>query len=75
MDEPHQSAHFTVTSPLAAYQLLLEVLQDARETTHWYRFSGLSVPSILTNGLTLEGQISEISEKISLISGVRHADS
>jgi hypothetical protein len=66
---------FTVTSYLAAAEVLLTVLEDARTTTKNYRVTGLTPESILQGGLVLEGEVDEISEKIAVISGATQHDS
>jgi hypothetical protein len=70
-----QTARFRFRSYLSAAEALLLVLEDARETEKSYRVTGLSPEAILMDGLVLEGQIEEISEKVAAISGATRSDS
>ena len=70
-----QTARFRFRSYLAAAEALLLVLEDARTTKKSYRVTGLSPEAILMDGLTLEGEIQEISEKVAAISGATQHDS
>ncbi len=64
-----ETVHFTFTSYLAAADALLTVMEDMRTTKRWYRLIGRSPEALLLNGMTLEGEISEVSELISAIPG------
>ena len=70
-----RTIRFRFTDYLGATEALLLVLEDARETPKKYRITGISPESILTNGLLLEGDIEEISERVALISGATQHDS
>lgn len=71
---PHTTARFTFSSLLGAAQALLMVLEDARSTTHPYRFTGLSPDRVLKAGLLLEGDVDDIVRRIEGIEGsTRHA--
>lgn len=69
-----RTATFTVTTYLAAAEVLLVVLEDARSTQKNYRVTGLSPESILQSGLVLEGEIEEVSERVYAVSGATLAD-
>lgn len=68
------SARFYFDTLQAAAAGLLTVLLDARETEKFYRFGGLSAPSLLRSGLLLEGDIEEISAKLEDLTGVVRQD-
>lgn len=70
-----QSAHFTFNTYLAAAEALLVVMEDARATDKYYRITGKSPEALIGGGLTLEGEISEVSEKVAEISGAILRDS
>ena len=53
----------------SAASALLAVLIDARTTESFYRFGNLSSRQILVSGLTLEGEIENISDKLDKIPG------
>lgn len=69
------TVRFRFPDYISASEALLTVLEDARRTDKKYRITGLSPASILTHGLLLEGEIDEISEKLSAISGATRHDS
>ncbi len=69
-----KTARFTFDSYLAAAEALLITLEDARTTKLFYQITGLTPETILRGGLTLEGQIDGISEKLSAISGATRHD-
>ena len=64
-----ETVHFTFETYLAATEALLVVMTDARETPRKYRIIGRSPERLILGGLTLEGEIQEISEKVAAISG------
>ena len=70
-----QTARFRFRSYVSAAEALLTVLEDARRTKKSYRITGLSPEAILVDGLTVEGEIEEISEKLSAVSGATRQDS
>lgn len=70
-----QTVRFRFRSYLAAAEALLLVLEDARVTQRTYRITGLSPEAILMDGLVLEGEIAEVSEKVAAISGATRHDS
>lgn len=70
-----ETARFTFPSYVAAAEGLLTALEDARNTKLSYRITGLSPEAILVSGLRVEGQISEVSEKLAAISGATRHDS
>ena len=73
MAETHTTVRYTFPTLLGSVLALLVVLEDARHTDRSYRFSGLSPKAILRSGLLLEGDVADISERVSSISGaVRH---
>jgi hypothetical protein len=62
-------ARFIFDSLESAAYGLETVLVDARETKSEYLFAGLSASQILKSGLILEGDITEIVEKLKIIDG------
>ena len=64
-----ESARFSFDTYLAATEALLVVMEDMRGTSRRYRITGRSPQALLVRGLLLEGEISEVSEKISEIDG------
>lgn len=66
-----RSVSYSFASFAGAVEALLVVLEDARKTMYRYRITGKSPERILQNGLLLEGEIEQISEKIALISGAK----
>lgn len=69
-----QTVRFTYDSYLGAAKALLAVLEDGEKTDKDYRVTGLSPERILVNGLVLEGEIDDISEVLSTISGATRHD-
>ena len=68
-----ETVRYTFPTLLGATLALLTVLEDARTTQRAYRFTGLSPHTILRSGIFLEGDVADISERVSSISGaVRH---
>jgi len=59
--------------PSAAAGLLAVVL-DARTTEKSYRFGGLDATTVYRSGLLLEGEISEVVEKVEAIPGAVRQD-
>lgn len=45
------------------------VLTDARTTEHTYKFAGIGADQILKSGLIIEGEISEVTEKLKNLKG------
>ncbi len=70
-----RSVHFTFDTYLAAAEALLVVMTDARTTTKRYRIIGRSPERLLSIGLTLEGEIDEVSELVVDIPGATLRDS
>ncbi len=69
-----QTVRFTFLTYLGAAEALLATLEDARKTDKSYRITGLSPENIVVSGLVLEGEIDEISEILSSISGATRHD-
>lgn len=69
-----QTARFTFETYVGAAEALLTALEDARSTKRTYRITGLSPEKIVLSGIVVEGEIDEISEKLSLISGATRHD-
>ncbi len=67
-----QTARFYFDSYQSAAGGILAVLLDARTTDKTYRFTGLSVQDVLTSGLVITGEITDIVEKVSKLPGVLH---
>lgn len=53
----------------AAAEGLATVLLDARQTKFSYSFAGISADQILKSGLILEGDVSEVTEKLQDLEG------
>lgn len=70
-----KTIRFRFRSYLGAAEALLLVLEDARKTDKTYRITGLTPESILMDGMILEGEVEEISEKLAAISGATQHDS
>lgn len=70
-----QTVRFRFRTYLASAEALLLVLEDARKTEDSYRITGITPEAILRDGLVLEGQIENISEKVAAISGAMKQDS
>jgi hypothetical protein len=70
-----KTVRFTFRSFLGAAEALLVVMEDARMTSNRYRIRGRSPESIWERGLTLEGEIDAVSEKVAAISGATRHDS
>lgn len=70
-----ESASFSFTSYLAASEALLVVMEDMRGTSRRYRITGRTPAFLLRRGLYIEGEISEVSEKILEIEGTILRDS
>lgn len=69
-----KTARFTFSTYMGALEGLILVLEDARTTTKKYQITGLSAGRIIKEGLLLEGDIDEVSEKLALISGATRHD-
>lgn len=69
-----KSARFTFTTYAGALEGLIVALEDARKTKKRYQITGLSATRIIREGLLVEGEIDEVSEKLSLISGATRHD-
>lgn len=75
MDTAHTTTTFHFDSLEAAAGGLLEVIQDARYTKTFYKFGGLTAQQVLSSGLRLSGDISEVASKVENIPGaVRYDD-
>ena len=68
------TARFLFDSFVSAAEALVIVLEDARDTTEQYTFSGLTVKQIRTSGLVLTGQIDSVANKIERLEGVARLD-
>lgn len=69
------SCRYLFDSIGSAAEALDTVLGDARKTTDFYTFGGLTAQSVLTSGLLLEGQLEGITPKLDKIAGaVRYDD-
>lgn len=53
----------------SAADALALVLEDARNTKLFYRFSGLTPALVLSSGLVLSGDLSDIAPKLSALQG------
>ena len=69
-----KTARFTFSNYVGAVEGLIIALEDARTTTKKYQITGLSAGRIIKEGLLLEGDIDEVSEKLALISGATRRD-
>lgn len=70
-----QTVRFRFRTYLSSAEALLLVLEDARTTKDSYRITGITPEAILKDGLVLEGQIDNISEKVAAIPGATKHDS
>ena len=69
-----KTARFTFSTYVGAVEGLIIALEDARTTTKRYQITGLSAGRIIREGLLVEGDIDEVSEKLALISGATRHD-
>lgn len=53
----------------SAAEGLETVLTDARKTKFSYSFAGISADQILKSGLILEGEVTEVAEKLQDLEG------
>ncbi len=60
---------FMFDSTEAAAEALAVVLEDARTSKVFYRFSGLTPQAVLLSGLFLEGELALIQPKLDNIEG------
>lgn len=70
----HQSVHFYFDSIGAAAAALRTVLLDAAQTKKSYRWGPLDASAMLTSGLTLDGEVTEIAAKVEQIPGTLRQD-
>lgn len=69
MIDASESLRFHFDSLDAAAEGLLAVLDDARSGTAEYRFGSLSAKQVLSSGLMLEGDITEVAAKLDKVPG------
>lgn len=54
----------------SASDALATVLEDARASKVFYRFSGLTPAQVLASGLLMDGELDDITDKLDKIDGV-----
>ena len=62
---------FTFDSLRSAIEALLVVVEDAASTKRDYTIHNITPSTILKKGLILEGDVADISEKVSRVRGSR----
>lgn len=65
----HRTLKIVYSDLAAAVEGLLIVLEDARTTRRLYTITGLSLDQILSNGMTLSGEVDDISSKVGTVQG------
>jgi hypothetical protein len=63
------TAIYQFDSLTAAAEALVVVLEDARESDVYYKFSPLSAREVLDRGLSLTGDIEIVTEKLDEVAG------
>lgn len=65
----NETARYLFDSLGSAADGLITVLKDARDSKLQYSFGGLSAQEILSSGLVLQGDLSEVAPKLDAIVG------
>lgn len=65
----HTTRRFMFDNIESASDALATVLEDARSTKVFYRFSGLTPAAVLASGLVMDGELEDIGKKIDALQG------
>lgn len=65
----NKEVRFVFTSLAAAAEALGVVMTDARRTRKFYTITGIDPNWILKNGMTLSGQVDDITGQVSEVDG------
>lgn len=65
----HSTRRFMFDNIESASEALATVLEDARSSEVFYRFSGLTPEAVLTTGLLLEGELATVAPKLEAVQG------